>query len=398
MALTIRERRLPQLHISLDLPSCAGAANFRAAPASTSAAAAARPASSACRTSTGWRFSARERRRRVQVVHRRTSAVYALKVLHGGVGGGDHGRPPPPRRTSCGARPRRTWCAATPSWRRRRLPPPAPVTSRSCSSWWTAGRSPPSRPAPGVPEAAVAEVAAQALSGLACLHARRVVHRDIKPGNLLVSVDGEVKIADFGIAKVVPPRRGGEHRAAYEYEGTAAYMSPERFDSELHGDGADPFAADVWGLGVTVLELLMARYPLLPAGQKPSWAALCAPSASASSAAARRRGLAGAPGVPRRVPAQGPHEAAVRRASSHPPVRRREERGGVQARAPAASGRSVNWQRRRLRPCTEISLVTDKSYNCILSVSQYKNIVLSCTCPFFTNLNLNSNLTLAVTC
>uniref|UniRef100_A0A0D3FN81 mitogen-activated protein kinase kinase n=1 Tax=Oryza barthii TaxID=65489 RepID=A0A0D3FN81_9ORYZ len=124
------------------------------------------------------------------------------------------------------------------------------------------------------PEAAVAEVAAQALSGLACLHARRVVHRDIKPGNLLVSVDGEVKIADFGIAKVVPPRRGGEHRAAYEYEGTAAYMSPERFDSELHGDGADPFAADVWGLGVTVLELLMARYPLLPAGQKPSWAAL----------------------------------------------------------------------------------------------------------------------------
>ncbi|EAZ28359.1 hypothetical protein OsJ_12337 [Oryza sativa Japonica Group] len=202
MALTIRERRLPQLHISLDLPSCAGAANFRAAPASTSAAAAARAGE--LRMSDFDRVAVLGRGNGgavYKVVHRRTSAVYALK-------------------------------------------------------------------------AAVAEVAAQALSGLACLHARRVVHRDIKPGNLLVSVDGEVKIADFGIAKVVPPRRGGEHRAAYEYEGTAAYMSPERFDSELHGDGADPFAADVWGLGVTVLELLMARYPLLPAGQKPSWAAL----------------------------------------------------------------------------------------------------------------------------
>jgi serine/threonine protein kinase len=50
-------------------------------------------------------------------------------------------------------------------------------------------------------------------------------------------------------------------------------MSPERFDTERHGH-ADPCAADVWSLGVTILELLMGRYPLLPAGQKPSWAAL----------------------------------------------------------------------------------------------------------------------------
>lgn len=120
------------------------------------------------------------------------------------------------------------------------------------------------------PEAAVAEVAAQALQGLAHLHARRVAHLDVKPANLLATAAGEVKIADFGVARVLA--RAGDHCAAYA--GTAAYMSPERFDPEAHGGRFDPCAADVWGLGVTLLELLVGRYPLLPAGQQPNWAAL----------------------------------------------------------------------------------------------------------------------------
>lgn len=104
----------------------------------------------------------------------------------------------------------------------------------------------------GFPVEALAEVAAQALSGLVYLRARRVVHRDIKPANLLVNSGGQVKIADFGIVEVVS--RAGKYHAAYE--GTAAYMSPERFDTErsLQGDGeekgpVDPYATDVWGLG-----------------------------------------------------------------------------------------------------------------------------------------------------
>ncbi|TVU45401.1 hypothetical protein EJB05_04888, partial [Eragrostis curvula] len=68
------------------------------------------------------------------------------------------------------------------------------------------------------PEAALAEVAAQALSGLAYLHGRRVVHLDIKPANLLVTAAGDVKVADFGIAKVLS--RAGD--LCSSYMGTAA--------------------------------------------------------------------------------------------------------------------------------------------------------------------------------
>ncbi|KQK13536.1 mitogen-activated protein kinase kinase 9 [Brachypodium distachyon] len=150
------------------------------------------------------------------------------------------------------------------------------------------------------PEEALAEVAAQALSGLAYLHARRIVHLDIKPGNLLVSTGGEVKVADFGIAKVLP-RAGADDARCKSYAGTAAYMSPERFDPEAHGGHYDAYAADVWGLGVTVLELLMGRYPLLPAGQRPSWPALmCAicfgetPVLSDGEASAELRGFVAA--------------------------------------------------------------------------------------------------------
>ncbi|KAF0910277.1 hypothetical protein E2562_001463 [Oryza meyeriana var. granulata] len=263
MALTIRERRLPQLHISLDLPSCAGAFRYPnppvAAPASTSAAAA---RAGEFRVSDFDRVAVLGRGNGgavYKVAHRRTSAVYALKVLHGGDPGAAAAEADVLRRADS---PHVVRChsilpAATSSGDVALLL--ELVDGGSLASVMAR--------AGAFPEAALAEVAAQALSGLACLHARRVVHRDIKPANLLVSTVGEVKIADFGIAKVLS--RAGDHCTAYE--GTAAYMSPERFDSERH---ADPFAADVWSLGVTILELLMGRYPLLPAGQKPTWAAL----------------------------------------------------------------------------------------------------------------------------
>ncbi|CAN6287056.1 unnamed protein product [Urochloa humidicola] len=263
MALTVRERRLPQLHISLDVPSCA----FRhpnppvAAPASTSAS----------RADCEHRLSDFDKLALLgrgnggtvyKVAHRRTGALYALKVLHRGDPAGAASEVDALRRADTS--PHVVRCHSV-------LPAAASSGDVALLLELVDGGSLDAVVARrgAFPELALAEVAAQALAGLAHLHARRVVHRDVKPGNLLAGADGEVKIADFGIAKVLS--RAGDSCAAYE--GTAAYMSPERFDTERHGH-ADPRAADVWGLGVTVLELLMGRYPLLPAGQRPSWAAL----------------------------------------------------------------------------------------------------------------------------
>uniref|UniRef100_A0ACD6A6Y2 Uncharacterized protein n=1 Tax=Avena sativa TaxID=4498 RepID=A0ACD6A6Y2_AVESA len=264
-----RERKLPQLHLTLDVPtSCAFRCPAPTAPAVTaetpSTSAAARPDGefrlldfdrlSVLGSGNGGTVH--------KVSHRRTSALYALKIIHRGHPG-----------------------AADEVEVVRRVDSPHIVRCHSVlptASGDSAlllelmdGGSLDSLVGGVFPEAALAEVAAQALSGLAYLRSRRVVHRDMKPANLLVSRDGHVKIGDFGIAEVVS--RAGKYRAAYE--GTAAYMSPERFDTERSRDGGeedrvDPYAADVWGLGVIVLELLMGRYPLLPAGQKLTWAAL----------------------------------------------------------------------------------------------------------------------------
>ncbi|XP_009404138.2 mitogen-activated protein kinase kinase 9-like [Musa acuminata AAA Group] len=120
------------------------------------------------------------------------------------------------------------------------------------------------------PEPALAAVARQALLGLADLHSRQIVHRDIKPANLLINATGEVKIADFGVGKVL--RRSLD--PCDSYVGTCAYMSPERFDSESYGGDYDPYAADVWSLGLAVLELHRGHFPLLPKGARLDWAAL----------------------------------------------------------------------------------------------------------------------------
>lgn len=120
------------------------------------------------------------------------------------------------------------------------------------------------------PEPALAIVARHALLGLSHLHSLRIVHRDLKPSNLLVSSSGEVKIADFGVGKILIR----ELKSCLSYVGTAAYMSPERFDPETYGGDYDPYAADVWSLGIAILELKLGYFPLLQKGQRPDWAAL----------------------------------------------------------------------------------------------------------------------------
>ncbi|KAL0825739.1 hypothetical protein Bca101_049416 [Brassica carinata] len=119
-----------------------------------------------------------------------------------------------------------------------------------------------------VTEKRLAGFARQILKGLSYLHGLKIVHRDIKPANLLLNSKDEVKIADFGVSKILVRSLD----SCNSYVGTCAYMSPERFDSG--GRSSDVYAGDIWSFGLMMLELLVGHFPLLPPGQRPDWATL----------------------------------------------------------------------------------------------------------------------------
>jgi serine/threonine-protein kinase len=97
------------------------------------------------------------------------------------------------------------------------------------------------------------DVLVQACRGLDYAHRNGVVHRDVKPGNLLRSHEGVVKLADFGIAKAA---EDSEITKTGSVLGTAAYLSPE----QARGEKAGP-PADLYALGVVSYQLLTGRLP-----------------------------------------------------------------------------------------------------------------------------------------
>ncbi|KDP30376.1 hypothetical protein JCGZ_17105 [Jatropha curcas] len=123
-----------------------------------------------------------------------------------------------------------------------------------------------------LPENVISRVAVCVLKGLQYLHRMKIVHGDIKPSNLLINGKGDVKIADFGVSRIVVAKED----ACEAYMGTCAYMSPERLDLQgwNEDNGGDGFAGDIWSLGVVILECLVGHYPLIGMGEKPEWAAL----------------------------------------------------------------------------------------------------------------------------
>jgi serine/threonine protein kinase len=98
-----------------------------------------------------------------------------------------------------------------------------------------------------------AHIAAQIASGLAAAHSKGIVHRDVKPANVIVAPDGRVKIVDFGIAKLEDQSRLTRDGTAV---GTAGYMAPE----QIRGEGIDA-RTDLWSLGVVVYEMVTGRTP-----------------------------------------------------------------------------------------------------------------------------------------
>ena len=99
---------------------------------------------------------------------------------------------------------------------------------------------------------AALDVALQVAQGLAKAHRNGIVHRDVKPANLMLTPDGVVKIVDFGLAKLADssaPRTGSGG-------GTIAYVAPE----QARGDPVDP-RTDLWSLGVVLYEMVAGEKP-----------------------------------------------------------------------------------------------------------------------------------------
>ena len=190
--------------------------------------------------------------------------------------------------------------------------------------------------------AAAVETAAQILDGLAHAHRRGIVHRDVKPSNVLVEdeVEVAVRVLDFGIAQF---DEADTLTAVGDVPGTLAYISPERLS------GAEATVrSDVWSVGVILWEALAGSHPFwgVPLPEVASTIAGGAPPLSARRPDLPRRLLAAVDSAlaldPARRPTAAQLAAELREAYVALPERARRPRPEPRARRRAATGPRVS--------------------------------------------------------
>lgn len=160
----------------------------------------------------------------------------------------------------------------------------------------------------------------QVCEAVAYAHARLVVHRDLKPSNVLVSAAGDVKLLDFGIAKLIEPHGVAAATQIQHRIYTPDYAAPEQISGEL-----TTTAVDVHALGVILFELISGRRPYSARGL--SVAAIeqqvlhCEPGRPSGWATGRQTGAAAASGALGPIPIEDTKDAAAQR-DRHAQLRR----------------------------------------------------------------------------
>jgi len=102
------------------------------------------------------------------------------------------------------------------------------------------------------------DIIIQVARALAHAHANGLIHRDVKPKNIMISNDGTVKLADMGLAREITDIKSAETEAGKAY-GTPYYIAPEQIRGKIDIDGR----ADIYGLGCTLYHMLTGRVPFM---------------------------------------------------------------------------------------------------------------------------------------
>ncbi|KAL7854208.1 hypothetical protein AOLI_G00210520 [Acnodon oligacanthus] len=109
----------------------------------------------------------------------------------------------------------------------------------------------------GLTEKQIQVVCRQMLEALVYLHGKKIIHRDLKAGNILLTLDGDIKLADFGVSA----KNTKTLQRRDSFIGTPYWMAPEVVMCETIKDAPYDYKADIWSLGITLIELAQMEPP-----------------------------------------------------------------------------------------------------------------------------------------